>query len=97
MTRSPIRRKDGRFWRSGGSPRIHRKTPSSGAALRFAASAFRVSLSLYRFSFAMEARVGICIGQMSMQESDFEQALPKCSAYCRRISPAFSWFRAATR
>lgn len=32
-----------------------------------------------RFSFAMEAMVGIFIGQTSMQESDLEQALPKCA------------------
>ena len=32
------------------------------------------------FSFAMEAMVGMCIGQTSIQERDFEQLLPKCSS-----------------
>ena len=36
------------------------------------------SAYLFLFSFAMEAIVGMCIGQTSMQERDFEQPLPKC-------------------
>lgn len=35
--------------------------------------------SFIRFSFAIEAMVGIFIGQTSIQDSDFEQVLPKCS------------------
>ena len=34
---------------------------------------------IFRFSFAMEARVGIFMGQTSMQDSDLEQVFPKCS------------------
>ena len=32
-----------------------------------------------RFNFAIEAMVGIFIGQTSIQDSAFEQVLPKCS------------------
>ena len=49
------------------------------------------------FSFAMEASVGIFMGQTSMQDRDLEQADPKCSAYSFLISPDFERFLEAAR
>ena len=49
------------------------------------------------FNLLIEARVGIRIGQTSMQERALEHPRPKCSLYIFRILSDLSLLRAATR
>ena len=54
--------------------------PVPVSQIRSAHPAKELTQRFILFSLAMEARVGIFMGQTSTQDSDLEQVFPKCSA-----------------